>query len=163
MSDNDVVQQLAEVMQAKGWRFASAESVTAGLVADRAAQGDGASDWLLGGVVAYATEVKQRLLGVQGDQVVNPETAAQMVRGVAELMKADVAVSTTGVGGPEPQEDQPPGTVWVGVWVGGRLTTHRLQLDGDPEQVCTGAVEHALRLVLEAVSTSYRSGASLDK
>lgn len=151
MSD-DVVQQLAEAMQARQWRFATAESVTAGLVADRAAQGEAASDWLLGGVVAYATEVKQRLLGVEGESVVNPATAAQMARGVAELLRADVVVSTTGVGGPDPQEGQPAGTVWVGIWLDGEVTTHRLQLDGDPEDVCTGAAEQALRLVLEALS-----------
>jgi nicotinamide-nucleotide amidase len=151
VSDDDVQQQLAALVQERGWRFATAESVTAGLVADMAAQGVNASEWFLGGLVAYGTEVKQRLLGVQGDRVVNPETAAQMARGVAELLRADVAVATTGVGGPEPNEDQPAGTVWVGVNVAGDVTTHRLQVDGDPEDVCTGAAEQALRLVVEAL------------
>jgi nicotinamide-nucleotide amidase len=146
---NDVKQQLATILADRGWRFATAESVTAGLLADHAAQGANASDWHLGGVVAYATEVKQRLLGVQGDQVVNAETAAQMARGVAELLGADVAVSTTGVGGPDPQEGQPAGTVHVGVYVHGDVTTHRLELPGDPEDVCTGAAKDALRLVVE--------------
>ena len=149
MPENDVKQQLSELVQDKGWRFATAESVTAGLVADKAAQGAGASDWFLGGLVAYATEVKQRLLGVQGDLVVNAETAAQMARGVAELLQADVTVATTGVGGPDPEEGEPAGTVWVGVNVRGDVTTHRLQVDGDPEDVCTGAAEEALRLVVE--------------
>ena len=152
MSD-DVKQQLAELVQKKGLRFATAESVTAGLVADKAAQGADASEWFLGGLVAYSTEVKQRLLGVQGDRVINAETAEQMARGVAELMHAEVAVATTGVGGPDPQEDQPAGTVWVGVNVEGEVTTHRLQLDGDPEDICTGAAEAALRLVVERLST----------
>jgi nicotinamide-nucleotide amidase len=147
--ETDVKQQLAELVQDRGWRFATAESVTAGLVADKAAQGADASQWFLGGLVAYGTEVKQRLLGVQGERVVNPETAAQMARGVAELLQAEVTVSTTGVGGPEPTEDQPAGTVWVGVNVAGDVTTHRLQLDGDPEDVCTGAAEAALHLVVE--------------
>ena len=149
MPESDVKQQLAEIVQEKGWRFATAESVTAGLVADKAAQGAGASEWFLGGLVAYSTEVKQRLLGVEGDRVVNPQTAEQMARGVADLLKADVAVATTGVGGPDPEEDQPAGTVWVGINVCGDVTTHRLQLDGDPEDVCTGAAEEALRLVVE--------------
>jgi nicotinamide-nucleotide amidase len=150
-NDDDVMQQLADRLQAKGWRFATAESVTAGLVADQAAKGSGASDWLLGGVVAYATEVKQRVLGVAPGPVVNAATAEQMVRGVAGLMEADVAVSTTGVGGPDPQEGQPAGTVWVGVFVEGEVTTHRLQLDGDPEEVCTGAARGALGLVVQAL------------
>ena len=144
-----VVEQLADRLQQKGWTFAAAESVTAGLVANSAARGPQASEWLLGGVVAYATEAKARVLGVPDGPVVNAETAEWMARGVAELTGADVAVATTGVGGPDPEEDQPPGTVWVGVLVEGELTTHRLQLDGDPEQVCTGAAEQALRLVLD--------------
>ena len=151
MADDDVQQQLAALVQDRGWRFATAESVTAGLVADQAAQGAGASEWFLGGLVAYGTDVKQRLLGVQGERVVNPETAAQMARGVAELMQADVTVATTGVGGPDPTEDQPAGTVWVAVNVDGEVTTHLLQLDGDPEDVCTGAANEALRLVVEAL------------
>ncbi len=101
--------------------------------------------------MAYHTEVKQRLLGVKGDQVVNPETAAQMARGVADLLQADVTVATTGVGGPDPTEGQVAGTVWVGANVAGEVTTHRLQLDGDPEDVCTGAAEQALRLVVDAL------------
>ena len=147
-----MTQQLARRLQDRGWRFATAESVTAGLVADKAAQGEQASSWLLGGVVAYATEAKQRVLGVDPGPVVNARTAEQMARGAADLMGADVAVSTTGVGGPGPEEGQPPGTVWVGVYVAGEVTTHRLELDGDPEDVCTGAAEAALGLVVDALA-----------
>jgi nicotinamide-nucleotide amidase len=145
----DLRQRLADVALARGWRVACAESVTAGLVADSLAQAPQASDWFLGGVVAYATEVKVKLLGVDDGPVVNPETAEQMARGVADLLGAQVAVATTGVGGPDPQEGQQAGTVWVGVHVDGATTSHRLQLDGDPEDVCTGAAEQALRLLDE--------------
>jgi nicotinamide-nucleotide amidase len=149
VSDDDVVQQLAQRIQARGWMFATAESVTAGLIANTAVQGEGASEWLLGGVVAYATEAKQRVLGVAPGPVVNARTAEQMARGAAALTGADVVVSTTGVGGPDAEEGQPAGTVWVGVNVAGEVTTHLLQLDGDPEDVCTGAAEQALRLVVD--------------
>lgn len=150
-NDDDMVQQLADRLQRKGWRFATAESLTAGLVTDRAATGPGASDWLLGGLVAYASDVKHRLLGVDPGPVVNERTAAQMVRGAATLLGADVAVSTTGVGGPDPAEGQPAGTVWVGVYVDGDVTTHHLLLDGAPADICTGAASAALRLVVEAL------------
>jgi nicotinamide-nucleotide amidase len=146
---DDVVQQLAQQIQARGWTFATAESVTAGLIANTAVQGEGASEWLLGGVVAYATETKQRVLGVTPGPVVNARTAEQMARGAAALTGADVVVSTTGVGGPDSEEGQPAGTVWVGVDVAGDVTTHLLHLDGDPEDVCTGAAEQALRLVVD--------------
>lgn len=151
MTQDDVVEKLAARLQERGWRLATAESVTAGLVVDKAAQGPQASEWLLGGVVAYATEAKTRVLGVPDGPVVNPETAAQMARGVSELMGADVAVSTTGVGGPDPEEGQPAGTVWIGIAVRGEVTTQCIQVDGDPEDVCTGAAERALQLVLDAL------------
>ena len=154
MTQDDVVQQLSARMQERGWRLATAESVTAGLVADKAAQGPDASEWFLGGVVAYATEVKTRVLGVAPGPVVNAATAEQMARGVSELMAADVTVSTTGVGGPDPEEGEPAGTVWIGVGIQGEVTTHRIQVDGDPEDVCTGAAEQALRLVVDALSAS---------
>lgn len=150
MRDEDR-QELARRVQARGWRVATAESVTAGLVADGAAQAPRASEWFLGGLVAYATGVKVELLDVDPGPVVNARTAEQMARGAADLLGADVVVSTTGVGGPDPQEDQPPGTVWVGVLVDGRVTTHLLHLDGSPQDVCTGATSEALRLLLEAL------------
>ena len=149
MSDDDVRQRLAGLVQQRGWRVACAESVTAGLVANSLAQAPEASDWFLGGVVAWATEVKQRLLGVEPGPVVNAETAEQMARGVAELLGAQVAVATTGVGGPEPEEGEPAGTVWVGVHVDGEVTTYRLQVPGDPERVCTGAAEQAVQLLAQ--------------
>ena len=152
LSVSDVHDALAERLMVRGWRLATAESVTAGLVADQAAQAPQASEWFLGGVVAWSPEVKQRLLDVAPGPVINPETAAQMARGVAALLHADVAVSTTGCGGPDEQEGQPPGRVWLGVYVDGEVRTHRLDLDGDPEDVCTGAAERALELVVEALA-----------
>jgi nicotinamide-nucleotide amidase len=149
--DQDVLSELAGTVSRRGWRVATAESVTAGLVANHCAQAPQASDWFLGGVVAYATETKAQVLGVAPGPVVNPETAEQMARGVAELLGAQVAVATTGVGGPDPAEDQPAGRVWVGVYVDGTVTHHRLDLDGDPEDVCTGAAEEALRLLVAAL------------
>ena len=151
MPDDDAARRsrLADLVLDRGWRVACAESVTAGLVADELAKAPQASDWFLGGVVAYATEVKVRLLGVEDGPVVNQETAEQMARGVAELMRAQVAVATTGVGGPDPQEGQEAGTVWVGVHVDGTTTSHRLHVPGDPEDVCTGAAQRALQLLDE--------------
>jgi nicotinamide-nucleotide amidase len=148
VSDEDVQAELVERLEQRGWRLATAESVTAGLVANQAAQAPRASEWLLGGVVAWHPTVKQDQLGVAPGPVVNAATAEQMARGAAEMLGAEVVVSTTGVGGPDPEEGQPAGTVFVGVLVDGTVTTHELHLDGDPEDVCTGAAEHALRLVV---------------
>ena len=131
------------------WQLATAESVTAGQVASRLAAAPRASEWLLGGLVAWHPRVKRDLLAVPPGPVVNAATAAAMARGAAELLGAHVALSTTGVGGPDGEEGWQAGTVFVGLLVEDRLSTHELHLDGDPEQVCTGAADHALALLLE--------------
>lgn len=148
---SDMNEQLADLLQQRGWRLATAESVTAGNVVELAAQAPQASSWLLGGLVPTPPDVKERLLGVEPGPVVNAETAAQMASGVAALLRAEVAVATTGVGGPDPEEDQPAGTVWIGVYFDGKVSTHQLLLAGDPEAVCTGAAEQALQLVVDAL------------
>ena len=156
MLDDALGEELVERLREAGWRLATAESVTAGLVANAAAQAPQASQWFRGGLVAWQPEVKQARLGVEPGPVVNARTAAQMARGAADLLGAEVAVSTTGVGGPDPQEGQPAGTVFVGVLVDGEVTTHELHLDGDPEDVCTGAADTALRLVVERLRDAAR-------
>lgn len=149
MLDDDVKQELVDRLQDRGWRLATAESVTAGLLANTAAQAPHASEWLLGGLVAWHPDVKHAQLGVAPGPVVNAETAAQMARGAAALLGADVVVSSTGVGGPDPEEGRPAGTVFIGVLVDGEVTTHELHLDGEPEDVCTGAADAAFGLLVE--------------
>jgi nicotinamide-nucleotide amidase len=128
---------------------AVAESLTGGMLTSRLAAASDASVWFRGGVVAYATEVKRDVLRVTARQVISDECARQMADGVARLLGADVAVATTGVGGPDPQEGQPPGTVWLGVSVRGACDATLVQLDGEPAQVCSAATDAALALLLQ--------------
>ena len=97
----------------------------------------GASRVYRGGVVAYATEVKQQLLGVPPDLVarhgvVSAECARAMAEGARAALGADWAVSTTGVAGPDQQEGKPVGTVFVGVAGPGGTTVTALELVGRP-------------------------------
>ncbi len=103
-----------------GQTLACAESLTGGLVAGAVTDVPGSSAVLVGGVVAYATEVKQTLLGVpadvmEGPGVVSAECAGAMAVGVRDLLGADWGVSTTGVAGPDEQEGKPAGRVFVAV------------------------------------------------
>ena len=75
----------------------------------------GAGDWFKGGLVAYDKEVKSELLGVESGPVVTPAAAQQMARSVRELLGADLGIATTGEAGPDPEEDVPVGTLFVGV------------------------------------------------
>src|SRR5881397_2978130 len=99
----------------RGQRVGCAESLTGGQLATLLSVTPGASATFVGGVVTYATELKRRLLGVTAELVVSGECAVQMATGACELLAADWTLSTTGVAGPERQEDQPVGTVFVGL------------------------------------------------
>ena len=119
MSDETDADRMAahvgELLAASGRSIAVAESLTGGLLVQALARAQGSGDWLLGGVVAYASSVKHGLLGVSAEHVVSPESAEQMATGVRSRLGADVSVAVTGVAGPDRQEGRPPGEVWIGV------------------------------------------------
>ena len=148
----DVVRRLLEV----GATLATAESLTGGLVGAAVTSVSGSSAVYRGGVVSYATDVKQSVLGVPAavvaaDGVVSEACARAMAEGARRLVGADYAVSTTGVAGPDLQEGKPAGTAYVAV-AGPRGTLVRaLSIAGDRAQVRAGVVAEALGLVLEAV------------
>ena len=79
------------------------------------------------------------------------ECAEDMARGVARLLGSDVSVAATGVGGPEPSEGKPAGTVYLAVLVHTSATVRELDLDGDPEQILEATAAHALELLATAL------------
>ena len=148
----------AELMR-RGAMLATAESLTGGRLGDVLSAAPGSSDTYLGGVVSYATEVKQKVLGVSPETVerhgvVSAECAAEMARGVRDLIGAEFAVSTTGVAGPTRQEDKPVGLVFLAVAGPDGVRTERLDLDGERAEIREQTVSSALALVLEAVSAT---------
>ena len=140
----------------RGLTVATAESMTGGSVADLVSAAPGAIATYLGGVVSYATEVKQQVLRVPDGVVeeygvVSAPCAAAMATGVRDLIGTDFGVSTTGVAGPTPQEDKPVGLVYVGIAGPYGVDTHELQLEGDRAGIRSAATERAVTLLLEAV------------
>jgi nicotinamide-nucleotide amidase len=132
-----------------GRTLAVAESLTGGLLASAFARASGSSEWFRGGVVAYSREVKYDLLDVPGGPVVSEAAAVAMAGGAGRLLAADVAVAVTGVGGPDPQDGEPPGTVWVATWpdqLGGAVL---LRLPGSPESICEQVCAKAVRMLRE--------------
>ena len=108
------------LLTVKGETLAVAESLTGGLVAAELAAVPGASKAFRGSVTAYATDLKRDVLGVDAALLdrrgaVDPQVAAQMAAGVRKVLGADWGIATTGVAGPEPQDGQPVGTVFVAV------------------------------------------------
>jgi PncC family amidohydrolase len=105
----------------KGWTLGVAESCTGGAICARLVKHAGASEYFLGGIVAYSNELKEKLLGVRKGTLdlkgaVSQETAKEMALGILQMMKSDFAVAVTGVAGPSGgTERSPVGTVWIAV------------------------------------------------
>jgi nicotinamide-nucleotide amidase len=123
---------------------AVAESCTGGLLASEMSAIPGCGDWFVGGVVAYHADVKFQLLGVAEGPVISAEAAMAMAQGVRELLGTDIGISITGVAGPEPEEGQPTGTVFIGVSEPQRCEAMALVIEGDPDRIRAVAVESAL-------------------
>ncbi|NYG08079.1 nicotinamide-nucleotide amidase [Phycicoccus badiiscoriae] len=137
-----------------GHSIATAESLTGGLVCAELTAVPGASAVVRGAVVAYATELKARVLDVDADLLaaggaVQAEVARQMATGVCRVVGSDLGVATTGVAGPDPQDGHPVGTVFVAAAFDGQVAVRELALSGDRASIRCQTVEHALALVLE--------------
>lgn len=113
---------LGTLLRKEALTIAVAESCTGGLLADRITDIPGSSDYMLGGVIAYANTVKTNQLGVSMDDLknygaVSQPVALQMAKGIASVLETNIGVSTTGIAGPGGgSEDKPVGTVWIGFW-----------------------------------------------
>lgn len=137
-------------LRSRGWTLATAESLTAGLLAATVAEVPGASAVLRGGLIVYATDLKHELAGVPSDLLarhgaVSAETARALASGAAVRCGADIGVGLTGVAGPDRQEGQPAGTVHLGLCVpGSEAWSVVLRLDGDRDRIRRAAVDAAL-------------------
>jgi len=145
----DDVQQLSDLARARGLRIAVAESLTSGTLAGTIGDGNQASEWFAGAVVAYMVAAKERVLGLApGTDPCSADCAEQLARGARELFDVDIAVSTTGVGGPDPEGGHPAGTVFLG-WATRSAAGHRrLDIDGDPDRVLAATVDAAVRMLV---------------
>ena len=133
--DQTMEDVVADQLLARGLTLAVAESLTGGLIASRLVNVAGASRWFRGGVVSYASQVKFDVLGVPDGPVVSAEAAEAMAIGVRKLLGADVGLSVTGVAGPEEQDGQVAGTVFVGLALGDGVVNAALRLPGDRPRV----------------------------
>lgn len=157
-ASGDLAEALQKGLQRRGWTFATAESCTGGLVAERYTRLAGASHTFVGAVVAYANAVKVESLGVDPEGLaahgaVSEAVAVQMARGACERLGADCAVSLTGVAGPGGgSPGKPVGTVWIGLCTpdaeGRRVARAiRYSFAGDREAVRARAAQAALHLL----------------
>jgi nicotinamide-nucleotide amidase len=139
---------IARLLTQRSLTLGVAESVTGGIIASRLVDVVGASSWFRGGIVSYASEVKYDLLGVPRGPVVSAHAAIAMATGAASALRSDCAVAVTGVAGPDPQDGEQVGTVFVGIVVPGREPfAERLQLPGDRARIRQYSAISALDLL----------------
>ena len=148
IDDEAIEDAVARTLAADGLTLGLAESLTGGLAASRLVNVPGASRWFRGSVVSYASEVKFDVLGVPEGPVVSEAAARAMAEGARSVLGADVGLSMTGVAGPDSQDDQPPGTVFVGLARSGRATeAFAFTVPGDRDRVRQYATIAALDLL----------------
>lgn len=152
----DSVEKIAAHAITHALTIACAESLTAGAIASALARGEGASSWFAGGVVSYMSEAKFDVLGVAEGPVITARCAEEMVRGVRTLFGADAAVAVTGVGGPDEEEGEPSGTVFIASRVGERTDVRRHQFEGDPPSVLDQTVGAAIHQLLAGLAAAAR-------
>ncbi|WP_155058318.1 CinA family protein [Streptomyces blattellae] len=163
---NSPAAELVRLLTVRGETLAVAESLTGGLVAAEITAAPGASKAFRGSVTAYATDLKHELLGVDATLLaqrgaVDPQVAAQMAAGVRKALGADWGLATTGVAGPEPQDGQPVGTVFLAVdgpfagdftaTGGGKVAA--LRLNGERAEIRMESVRSVLALLLQHLAS----------
>lgn len=154
MDGTALCEQLAQALQARGWRMASAESCSGGLIAARCTDLSGSSNWFERGLVSYSNEAKTELLGVPAELIarhgaVSEPVVRAMAEGALRHGHAQASVAVTGVAGPTGgSADKPVGMVWFGWCVAGVLSSECQRFAGDRHAVREATVAHALQGLL---------------
>ena len=145
------------LLREAGATVAVAESLTGGALGEALTRVPGSSATFRGGVIAYSTELKGLLLGVdpallRAHGAVHPDVAAQMAVGVRARLDASYGLATTGVAGPEPQDGIPVGTVYVAVAGPAATDQHLLHLHGTRDSIRRAVVVGALDALRAALA-----------
>lgn len=144
-------------MQEQGLTITTAESLTGGRIAGAITAAPGSSRVFPGGVVSYCDGIKHQVLGVpqellEHDGAVSEPVAKAMAEGAANLMHTDLAVSATGLAGPEGDgSENPVGTVYLGLYVRGEIRCERHIFSGGREAVREQTVRRAIEMAMEAL------------
>jgi competence/damage-inducible protein CinA-like protein len=151
-SDEELEQVVGRLLRAARQTVACAESLTGGSLAHRLSAAPGASEYFKGSAVCYTAEAKRDVLGVsettiEGPGVVSEECAREMAEGARRLFRADVALSVTGVAGPDAHDGKPPGSICLGLASDGGTISRSFRAPGDRDMVRRWAEQAALDLL----------------
>ena len=157
MQDQSIERTVFDLLKSKGMTFASAESCTGGNIAHVITLIPGSSEVFKGTAVTYATPMKTKVLGVSAEMiekqgVVSQEVVESMATGVRDLMEADFGVATTGIAGPSGgTEENPVGTVWIGVASAKGVVSKRFNFGKDRENVINRATIAAYEMLRQQI------------
>lgn len=152
-----IAQRLVSKLKEMGLQIATAESCTGGLIAAGIVDVEGASLVFQEGYVTYSNRVKEKLLSVSPQTivehtVVSAEVAEEMAIGVQQKTGADITISVTGYAGPDPAEDgTAAGTVYIGTWYAGKSMAEKFLFSGDRKQVRESAVKEAFKQAMKRI------------
>lgn len=151
---------IVELLKEKGKTVTTAESCTGGLVAGRLLNVPGASSVYMEGYITYSNEAKEKLLGVSHSTLeqcgaVSKETACEMAEGAAKAAGADLAISVTGIAGPDGgTKEKPVGLVYVGCYADGEARAYEFHFTGNRAKNRESTVAKALTILREALINS---------
>lgn len=157
VDDETLPQAIGRELVTRGWRVAVAESMTSGELGAELTSVAGSSAWFVGGILAYANEAKEALLGVPRETLarhgaVSEETCRAMLAGARRALGAEVACAVTGIAGPAGGSDEKPvGLVWIGVETPAGAEVRRLDCPGGRREVRRRTITAMLALLWRRV------------
>ena len=159
-NNNSLSEQLGGLLRSKGLVMGTAESCTGGRIAEAIIAIPGASKYFKGGIVSYADEVKENLLGVNSELIaektaVCEEVAVEMVKGACKALNTDYAIAATGIAGPAGGTPEiPVGTIWLACGDKDKVTTHLLKEDFGRDVNLSIATNKALEMFLDFLKSN---------
>jgi len=161
MNDKELT-QLVIKLKDKNLKIAFAESITGGMLVSEFIKAKGTNDVLLGSIVTYAEEVKQKLLGVKKQTLKlytaeSQQVTNEMVMGLYKLLKAEVCVAVTGLGGVGASEssEKPVGSVFFSILFLQRVEEYREVFDGDSTAIRKKAADFIFQKLEETIDRHY--------
>jgi len=149
---SDLAAKVIDLLRERSESISCAESITGGALTAALVSVSGASDVLLGSIVAYSKEMKINQLGLSAELItekglVSKEVALEMAKGARQKLGSSWAISSTGSAGPRALDGSSPGEIWIAIVGPDRQESVKLSLNGARQEVISGAVESALTLL----------------
>ena len=158
------INQLHDLLNHHNLSISTAESCTGGLISSELTRLPNSSRYFIGSIVAYQNAIKTSLLGVSEKTLeehgaVSEQTVIEMVKGVAQLMKTDIAVSISGIAGPGGgSPEKPVGTIWTAYYIMGKVHTKLLQLQNNRDENRKVACELVLKELIRYTESAEKQG-----